>query len=223
MPGLCQKEPISGKGLAGIFTIVQDALLQAAGWSHWRRQWQQWRRRDEHQDASNVRAWRTRSGELPHQSSYRISSKFDLDIWKYWLVYTCHGTELLKKSKKLQDYPILATVPRTSFTCVGKAEGGYYADVETGCQVKKLSTGSHNFKITCSMLNPYSPNLTHGLPLINGIIKCYPTLVYLWSTFYMFHWWRWCTHAGEARRWWTSTASSSTAPSAPTAPSTARK
>merc|ERR1711971_868907 len=33
------------------------------------------------------------------------------------------------------DYPILATVPTTSFSCVGKAEGGYYADVETGCQV----------------------------------------------------------------------------------------
>merc|ERR1712212_831493 len=33
------------------------------------------------------------------------------------------------------DYPILAPVPTTSFSCVGKAEGGYYADVETGCQV----------------------------------------------------------------------------------------
>jgi len=33
------------------------------------------------------------------------------------------------------DYPILATVPTTSFSCVGKAEGGYYADMETGCQV----------------------------------------------------------------------------------------
>merc|ERR1711934_794160 len=33
------------------------------------------------------------------------------------------------------DYPILATVPSTSFSCVGKAEGGYYADMETGCKV----------------------------------------------------------------------------------------
>merc|ERR1712037_840 len=33
------------------------------------------------------------------------------------------------------DFPILATVPSTSFSCVGKAEGGYYADMETGCQV----------------------------------------------------------------------------------------
>jgi len=33
------------------------------------------------------------------------------------------------------DYPILTTVPSTSFSCVGKAEGGYYADMETGCQV----------------------------------------------------------------------------------------
>ena len=40
-----------------------------------------------------------------------------------------------KTNDILQDYPILATVPKTSFSCVGKAEGGYYADVETGCQV----------------------------------------------------------------------------------------
>jgi len=33
------------------------------------------------------------------------------------------------------SYPILSSVPTTSFSCVGKAEGGYYADVETGCQV----------------------------------------------------------------------------------------
>lgn len=38
----------------------------------------------------------------------------------------------------IQDYPILATLPRTSFSCSGKAEGGLYADVETGCQVGRL-------------------------------------------------------------------------------------
>ena len=51
----------------------------------------------------------------------------------------CHNTRLKQRTRKtndlLQDYPILATVPKTSFSCVGKAEGGYYADVETGCQV----------------------------------------------------------------------------------------
>ena len=48
-----------------------------------------------------------------------------------------------------QDYPILATVPTTSFSCVGKAEGGYYADVETGCQVKQTNdNGNHNLKMS---------------------------------------------------------------------------
>lgn len=34
-----------------------------------------------------------------------------------------------------KDYPIYAEVPVTSFTCKGRHEGGYYADVETRCQV----------------------------------------------------------------------------------------
>jgi len=33
-----------------------------------------------------------------------------------------------------EDYPILAKVPSTSFSCDDKLGGGYYADVETGCQ-----------------------------------------------------------------------------------------
>jgi len=33
-----------------------------------------------------------------------------------------------------QDYPIYAEIPETSFTCDGRVEGGYYADVEAECQ-----------------------------------------------------------------------------------------
>ena len=33
-----------------------------------------------------------------------------------------------------QDYPILAEVPETAFSCEGRIEGGYYADVESQCQ-----------------------------------------------------------------------------------------
>lgn len=36
-----------------------------------------------------------------------------------------------------QDYPILSEVGRTIFNCNGRREGGYYADVDSGCQVKK--------------------------------------------------------------------------------------
>ena len=34
-----------------------------------------------------------------------------------------------------EDYPIFSSVPSTSFTCDDKEGGGYYADMETGCQV----------------------------------------------------------------------------------------
>ena len=50
-----------------------------------------------------------------------------------------------------------------------------------------------------------------------GIFTEFGTLVW------MLYLWRWCTPAAVAQRWWTSTASSSTAHSAPTGQSTARK
>ena len=33
-----------------------------------------------------------------------------------------------------EDYPILATPPDTSFSCLDKVNGGYYSDVEARCQ-----------------------------------------------------------------------------------------
>merc|ERR1712168_871695 len=40
-----------------------------------------------------------------------------------------------------EDYPILAEVPETSFSCDGRVEGGYYADVEAECQPFHICTG----------------------------------------------------------------------------------
>ncbi|XP_045537615.1 probable cyclin-dependent serine/threonine-protein kinase DDB_G0292550 [Papilio machaon] len=37
------------------------------------------------------------------------------------------------------DYPTLATIPRTSFSCAGR-EPGYYADTDTNCQVFRVCT-----------------------------------------------------------------------------------
>ena len=34
----------------------------------------------------------------------------------------------------MQDYPIYAEIPETSFSCDGRSEGGYYADTEAECQ-----------------------------------------------------------------------------------------
>ena len=38
-----------------------------------------------------------------------------------------------------EDYPIYAEVPETSFSCDGQVEGGYYADPEAECQVRKIT------------------------------------------------------------------------------------
>ncbi|XP_054272974.1 uncharacterized protein LOC128993232 [Macrosteles quadrilineatus] len=47
-----------------------------------------------------------------------------------------------------QDYPAFTTVPRTSFTCVGKLVPGYYADIQARCQVFHICDASgakHSF------------------------------------------------------------------------------
>ena len=82
VPGIFAK---SGKCLAGLSLYVQVALLQA-GWSRFEARWSQrrqrqwWRwRRDEHQDASNVRAWGTRSGEQDQHHMFKIRKQ------KKWL------------------------------------------------------------------------------------------------------------------------------------------
>lgn len=36
------------------------------------------------------------------------------------------------------NYPTLHTIPRTSFSCGEQQHNGYYADLETSCQVKKV-------------------------------------------------------------------------------------
>lgn len=33
------------------------------------------------------------------------------------------------------DYPTYKSIPKTTFSCIGRPNWGYYADVETGCQV----------------------------------------------------------------------------------------
>ena len=39
------------------------------------------------------------------------------------------------------DYPILAEVPETSFSCSGQVEGGFYADPEAECQAFHICGG----------------------------------------------------------------------------------
>jgi len=50
-----------------------------------------------------------------------------------WLLESVPGTPG-------DDYPILAEVPETAFSCDGQVEGGYYADTETECQAFHVCT-----------------------------------------------------------------------------------
>lgn len=50
-----------------------------------------------------------------------------------WLLESVPGTPG-------DDYPILAVVPETAFSCDGQVEGGYYADTETECQAFHVCT-----------------------------------------------------------------------------------
>jgi len=70
------------------------------------------------------------------------------------------------------DYPILATVPRTSFSCVGKAEGGYYADVETGCQVVHTCGGGSKVVNKFSFIK-YSALCSNGTIYSQEIGTCH--------------------------------------------------
>ena len=47
-----------------------------------------------------------------------------------------------------EDYPILGSVPDTSFECLGQVEGGYYADPEAECQVFHICAGGGEGSLT---------------------------------------------------------------------------
>merc|ERR1711990_533247 len=70
------------------------------------------------------------------------------------------------------DCPILATVPSTSFSCVGKAEGGYYADVETGCQVVHTCGGGSKVVNKFSFIK-YSALCSNGTIYSQEIGTCH--------------------------------------------------
>ena len=53
-----------------------------------------------------------------------------------------------------QDYPILAEVPETSFSCDGRVEGGYYADVESQCQPFHICANDGTALVKFSFLCP---------------------------------------------------------------------
>ena len=53
-----------------------------------------------------------------------------------------------------QDYPILSEVPDSSFSCEGRVEGGYYADVESQCQPFHICANDGNQLVKFSFLCP---------------------------------------------------------------------
>jgi hypothetical protein len=53
-----------------------------------------------------------------------------------------------------QDYPILAEVPETDFSCEGRVEGGYYADVTSQCQPFHICASDGTSLVKYSFLCP---------------------------------------------------------------------
>ncbi|XP_074593682.1 uncharacterized protein LOC141849314 [Brevipalpus obovatus] len=48
-----------------------------------------------------------------------------------------------------RDYPVLASIPRTSFNCENYKNGGFYGDPETGCQVWHMCQGISKHSFLC--------------------------------------------------------------------------
>ena len=62
-----------------------------------------------------------------------------------------------------QDYPIFGSVPDTNFNCQGKVHGGYYSDIEAGCQVRtKRSPNTTEYEIR--FFTSASKRLTDSAP-----------------------------------------------------------
>ncbi|XP_066152173.1 putative uncharacterized protein DDB_G0286901 isoform X2 [Euwallacea fornicatus] len=48
-----------------------------------------------------------------------------------------------------QDYPVLSSVPETSFSCEQQEYPGYYADIETRCQVFHICVNNKTYDFLC--------------------------------------------------------------------------
>lgn len=69
---------------------------------------------------------------IDEEQSYLVLLSGSRKIEKYALVSGVQG-------KPGVDFPVYARIPKTTFTCK-ELESGYYADLETSCQV------THNLK-----------------------------------------------------------------------------
>lgn len=55
-----------------------------------------------------------------------------------------------RKGQPGKDYPVLTTIPKTKFECTEKhRNGGFYPDLETGCQVWHICQGFRKFSFLC--------------------------------------------------------------------------
>lgn len=84
---------------------------------------------------------RDRSNEfIGDTNSYYVSSSSDEELNENSQRYL---TESIPGEPNT-DYPTYKSIPKTAFSCKGKPNWGYYADVETGCQVKLIKLRSIN-------------------------------------------------------------------------------
>lgn len=68
-----------------------------------------------------------------NQKQDKFAGKYVFDLLKPPLSYS--EVQTIMASREANQYPTYNTIPQTSFECSAKAQPGFYADVDTQCQV----------------------------------------------------------------------------------------
>merc|ERR1711936_948996 len=105
------------------FVILALAIVAVQGQRQGRRNGRRGGQRQGRQEEDGVQADASSLSES-HEGDHQ-----GLD----WLLNSVPGTPG-------EDYPILAEVPETAFSCDGQVEGGYYGDIDTECQAFHVCT-----------------------------------------------------------------------------------
>jgi len=51
------------------------------------------------------------------------------------------------------DFPVLPSIPKTGFSCRQVKSSGYYADLDTNCQVSACAMGRSRLSAMCSRVS----------------------------------------------------------------------
>lgn len=85
----------------------------------------------------------TAGAKKPKEDRNQIPEEEEDDLTREEQNYSNHYTDNLPGAPEL-DYPIFTSIPRTGFSCEGKVDWQYYADIETDCQVFHVCHSQHS-------------------------------------------------------------------------------